>query len=101
MHRNNTISLYSYLYHKLAKTPCFFINFYIFSCTKSQNRRAEQVLPQGAWAPVGGGGNGKRGRRMNLLPVKTVPGISGQGMKESSGGGEFKYNIFDTLLEPL
>jgi hypothetical protein len=32
-----------------------------------------------------------------MIPVETVPGIKGQGMKESSGGGEFKYDIFDTL----
>jgi hypothetical protein len=33
---------------------------------------------------------------MKLL-FKDVPGIRGGGMKESSGGGEFKYDIFDTL----
>jgi hypothetical protein len=32
-----------------------------------------------------------------MIPVETFPGIGGEGMKESSGGGEFKYNIFDTL----
>jgi hypothetical protein len=32
-----------------------------------------------------------------MAPVETVPGIKEGGMKESSGGGEFKYNIFDTL----
>jgi hypothetical protein len=26
-----------------------------------------------------------------------VPGIRGGGMKDSNGGGEFKYDIFDTL----
>jgi hypothetical protein len=31
------------------------------------------------------------------VPVKTVPGIRGYKMKENSGGGEFKYDIFDTL----
>jgi hypothetical protein len=31
-----------------------------------------------------------------LIPVDTVPGMGG-GMKESSRGGEFKYDIFDTL----
>jgi hypothetical protein len=33
----------------------------------------------------------------NLMPVETVQGIRGGGIKESSGGGEFKYDIFDTL----
>jgi hypothetical protein len=32
-----------------------------------------------------------------MIPVETVPGIRGGGMKESSGGGEFKYDIFNTL----
>jgi hypothetical protein len=32
-----------------------------------------------------------------MIPVKTVPGIRGRKMKESSGGGKFKYDIFDTL----
>jgi hypothetical protein len=32
-----------------------------------------------------------------VIPVETVPGIEGRGMKESSGGGEFKYDILDTL----
>jgi hypothetical protein len=32
-----------------------------------------------------------------MKPVETVPGIGGGGMKESSGGDEFKYDIFDTL----
>jgi hypothetical protein len=32
-----------------------------------------------------------------MIPVETVPGIGGGGMKESGGEGEFKYDIFDTL----
>jgi hypothetical protein len=36
-----------------------------------------------------------------MIPVETVPGIRGEGMKGSSGGDEFKYDIFDTLSEPL
>jgi hypothetical protein len=36
-----------------------------------------------------------------MIPVETVPRILWRGMKESSGGGEFKYAIFDTLWEPL
>jgi hypothetical protein len=32
-----------------------------------------------------------------MKPVEAVPGIRGGGMEESSGGGEFKYDIFDTL----
>jgi hypothetical protein len=32
-----------------------------------------------------------------MIPVETVPGIRGGRMKESSGGGEFKSNVFDTL----
>jgi hypothetical protein len=32
-----------------------------------------------------------------MIPLETVPEIKGWGMKESSRGGEFKYDIFDTL----
>jgi hypothetical protein len=32
-----------------------------------------------------------------MIPVETVTGIGGGEMKESSGGGEFRYDIFDTL----
>jgi hypothetical protein len=32
-----------------------------------------------------------------MLLVETVPGIRGEGMKESSGESEFKYDIFDTF----
>jgi hypothetical protein len=32
-----------------------------------------------------------------MIPTETVPGIGGERMKESSGGGEFKYDIFDML----
>jgi hypothetical protein len=36
-----------------------------------------------------------------MISAETVPGIMGGGMKESSGGGEFKYDVSDTLQEPL
>jgi hypothetical protein len=32
-----------------------------------------------------------------MIPVETIPGIGGGGTKENDGGGEFKYNIFDSL----
>jgi hypothetical protein len=38
------ISLYSFLYLKLAKTLCLLILTYVFSSTKSENKRSEQVL---------------------------------------------------------
>jgi hypothetical protein len=34
---------------------------------------------------------------VKMIPVETVPGIGGGRIKESHGGGEFKYDIFDTL----
>jgi hypothetical protein len=56
-----------------------------------------------------GGSGGERVRRLNdgqkcehmyrngnITPVETIPGIMEGGTKESSGG-EFKYDIFDTL----
>jgi hypothetical protein len=59
MHRYMKISqgnsLCSYLYLKQAKMSCFCFIFSLFSSIKSENRRAEQVLPQrGRLAPVGG-----------------------------------------------
>jgi hypothetical protein len=38
------ISLYSYLYLKLAKMLSFLLSL-VFSSTKSENKRVEQVLP--------------------------------------------------------
>jgi hypothetical protein len=32
-----------------------------------------------------------------MIPVETIWGIGGEWIKESSGGGESKYDIFDTL----
>jgi hypothetical protein len=32
-----------------------------------------------------------------MEPVETVPGIRGGGINGSSGGGESKYDIVDTL----
>jgi hypothetical protein len=31
-----------------------------------------------------------------MIPIETIPGIMGGGIKENDGGGEFKYDIFDT-----
>jgi hypothetical protein len=32
-----------------------------------------------------------------MIPVETVPGIGTERMKENGWGGEFMYDIFDTL----
>jgi hypothetical protein len=32
-----------------------------------------------------------------LIPVETVPGMGEGEIKESSGGGVFKYDIHDTM----
>jgi hypothetical protein len=32
-----------------------------------------------------------------MRPVDTIPGMEGGRIKENGGGGEFKYDIFDTL----
>jgi hypothetical protein len=49
-------SLCSYLYLKLAKRPVSHFIFYVFSSTKLDNSRAEQVvLVEGELALVGGG----------------------------------------------
>jgi hypothetical protein len=31
------------------------------------------------------------------ITVETIPGMKGGGIKKRRGGGEFKYDIFDTL----
>jgi hypothetical protein len=48
------ISLYSYLYLKLEKMPRILFSFYVFSSTKSENKKAEEFQPGGRWW-VGGG----------------------------------------------
>jgi hypothetical protein len=32
-----------------------------------------------------------------VIPVETTPGVRGWGIKEKERGGEFMYDIFDTL----
>jgi hypothetical protein len=51
METTQGISLCSYLYLKLQKPHVSLFMFYVFSSTKSENKRAEQVL--GGLAPVG------------------------------------------------
>jgi hypothetical protein len=48
------ISLYSYLHLKLAKIIFFLIIAYVFSSKKTENKRAEQVLPRSSagWGGV-------------------------------------------------
>jgi hypothetical protein len=55
-------SLCDYLYLKLAK--CSHSVFYVFSSTKSENRRVDQALRGGCWYWWEQGGGGERGRRM-------------------------------------
>jgi hypothetical protein len=33
-----------------------------------------------------------------MIPVETIPGMVGEGIKENDGGGEFKYDIFEEHL---
>jgi hypothetical protein len=33
-----------------------------------------------------------------MIPVDTTPGMGERRIKESGGGGEFKYDILDILL---
>jgi hypothetical protein len=60
MEKIQRISLYIFLYLKLAKAS-------IFSFTKLENRRAEQALPGRGFALVEGGGGGEMSRRMNMV----------------------------------
>jgi hypothetical protein len=67
------------------------------SFTKSENRRAEQVLP-------GSSGRGGGGERVggwvcyrcciHMCGNGKIPGMGGVGMKENGRGGEFKCDIW-------
>jgi hypothetical protein len=61
------ISLCNYFCLKLAKMPCFSY-FYVFSSTKWENRKVEQV---GGGIGTGGSGEmvGKKGRRNNTVQI--------------------------------
>jgi hypothetical protein len=111
MERTQENSLYSYLYLKVAKLPCFSYYFYVFASIKLENRRTEQVLPSGGWGcwhwwEGERGGDRERGRRVNMVQRvythvckyknDTCQNCSRNGeggMKESSGGGKFMYDI--------
>jgi hypothetical protein len=32
-----------------------------------------------------------------MIPVEAIPVMKGGGIKDSSGGGEFKYDMYNTL----
>jgi hypothetical protein len=32
---------------------------------------------------------------LKTIPVETIPGMGGGGIKKNSGGHEFKYDVFD------
>jgi hypothetical protein len=66
-------SLCSYLYLKLVKMSFFLFIFYLFSSTKSENRRAEQVLPRRRVGPTGSGEIvQKEGRRTNAVQIMNI-----------------------------
>jgi hypothetical protein len=92
MDTSQRISLYHYLYCKLAKTPCF--AYYLLWFFLYKIREEE-----------GGTGSAQRWHKecvdmevnAKMIPIETIPGMGGGGMKESSGRGEFKHDIFDTV----
>jgi hypothetical protein len=91
------------------ETPCVAVlnkNVILFF-TKTENRRAEQVL---SWVLVlvrGGRMWKKECRRVNIvqilythecqwkkmIPVEAIPGMGEREIKENGRGGEFKYDI--------
>jgi hypothetical protein len=104
-------SLCRYLYLKLVKRSCFsfyLLSFFFYKIREQKSRTGsawECVLQ--CLAPMERGDGGKRGRKINMVqimyvnakmtPVECVPGIWGDGIKKSNGGGEFKNDIFDAL----
>jgi hypothetical protein len=75
------ISLYSYLYFKLAKTLylCYYV--YVFSSIKSENKRTEQFLP-------GSRGGGWPKQCIHIVNVKTIK----KNIKQQ------KHNFFTYLI---
>jgi hypothetical protein len=79
---------------------CSSFIFSLFPSSKSDNRRAEQVLSREM-----AGTNGRRevrGKCVHMkvnakIPIETTPGIREGGIKENSRGAEFMYDIFDML----
>jgi hypothetical protein len=77
----------------------FFLSFFFSSTkwgTRGQNRfclkgggeRSAQIAGEVVQIMNASVSNAKR------IPIETVPGIGGGAIKESSGGGEFKFDIF-------
>jgi hypothetical protein len=112
---NQLGSKYIYTWKCQKESPCvaiFILNkqkchFFLFSSTKSENRRVKQALP--GWGPWGalvsveGEVVGKGCKRVilckfcipmyvnaKMIPVETLPGMGKQVMKENDRGGEFK-----------
>jgi hypothetical protein len=87
-----------------------YFSFYPFSSAKSENRRAEQVLPSGWVGTSVGEGGGKGGRKVSTVQKMCTNAckfnndtccnysMNGGGrMKGNGRGSEFKYDIVDTL----
>jgi hypothetical protein len=101
-------SLCSYIYLKQAKMSGF--SFCLFSSTKLESGWWNRFCRgQGVSTSEKEEVAGKGARMMNMvqkmythvnvnakmIPVEMSPEIRGEGIKESSGGGEFNYDIFD------
>jgi hypothetical protein len=104
--------IYTWKYYKETSCVSSFISnkqkfhIFLFSSTKLENRSC----PSGGWHQWEGGGSGKGYRRVNtvkkcvymyvnvkMIPTETFPGKGEGEIAESTGGGEFKYDIFNTF----
>jgi hypothetical protein len=96
-------SLCTYLYLKQAKMSFFF--FFLLQNRRMGGEQNRSFL--GGWYQWEGG-KGVGGRiwckycvhmyvNTKMIPVETILGMGLGGIKESSGGGEFKNDILDTL----
>jgi hypothetical protein len=99
-----------HLFLKKNSALCVKQKCHIFSFTKSENRKAEQVLSWGVGTSGSGKEVGKRVEEVNMVqilcthvctwkmrPIETIPNMGKEGIKENGGRGEFKYATFDML----
>jgi hypothetical protein len=85
------------------------VSFFSFTKIREQEGRTGPAWGSGSWYQWEGRGGGERVRKVNMVQKMCTyvckckknylskPFQEWEGVKESNGGGELKYDIFDTL----